>query len=357
MRRYGETEFTNPRAESHPGRSYLTCLLSHERRADTRSATFEADTMDRRIFMSTGAAGLMGSLVNPIGWVGLRQADRSRSRTRAASRRAGRTSIQKAVKFDMIDEDLSIQGKFELLKELGFDGVEMSSPNDLDNAEVLAARDATQLPIHGVVDSVHWNQTLSDADADVRAEGLAGLETALRDAQAYGASTVLLVPAVVNEAVSYDDAYRRSQTEIRKVLPLAEELGVRIAIENVWNHFLYSPLEFARYVDEFESPWIGAYFDIGNVVNFGWPDQWIRILDDRILKLDVKEYSREVRDSDGPFAGFRVPLGEGSIDWPAVRQALADVGYEGWATAEVRGGDRDRLQEIADGMDRVFELT
>jgi hexulose-6-phosphate isomerase len=266
-------------------------------------------------------------------------------------------SIRKAVKFDMIDEDLSVHDKFELLQELGYDGVEMSSPNELDNSEVIAARDATGLPIHGVVDSVHWDKTLSDPDADVRAEGLAGLETALRDAKAYGASTVLLVPAVVNADVSYDDAYSRSQAEIRKILPLAEELGVQIAIENVWNHILFSPLEFARYIDEFESPWIGAYFDIGNVVNFGWPEQWIRILGDRILKLDVKEYSRELRDSSGPYAGFRVPLGEGSVDWPAVLESLDDIEYDGWATAEVQGGDRVRLQEIADGMNRVFELV
>lgn len=313
--------------------------------------------MDRRSFLTTGAAGLLGSLATLKERETLKQADRIHPGYRSPALRSSPVSIRKALKFDMIDEDLSVLGKFELIKETGFDGVEMSSPNELDNTEVTAARDATGIPIHGVVDSVHWNKPLSDADAGVRAEGLAGLETALRDAKVYGASTVLLVPAVVNKDVSYDDAYRRSQAEIRKVLPLAEELGVRIAIENVWNQFLYSPLECAHYVDEFESPWIGVYFDIGNVVNFGWPEQWIRILGGRILKLDVKEYSREVRDSDGPSAGFRVPLGEGSIDWSAVREALAEIGYDGWATAEVRGGNRERIQEIADGMDRVFELS
>lgn len=276
--------------------------------------------------------------------------------SRVPSGIAGPVALKKAVKFGMIDEPLSVLEKFELLVELGFDGVELSSPNDLDNAEVVAARDATGLPIHGVVDSVHWNKTLSDPDPAVRAEGLAGLETALRDACVYGASTVLLVPAVVKEEVAYDEAYSRSQAEIRKVLPLSEELGVRIAIENVWNGFLLSPIETARYIDEFESPWIGAYFDIGNVVNFGWPEHWIRILGDRIMKLDVKEYSREVRDEQGPYAGFRVPLGEGSVRWPAVLKALADIGFEGWATAEVRGGDRARLEEIACGMNRVLEL-
>lgn len=313
--------------------------------------------MDRRLFITTGAAGLLGSLVQMKPAAASDRTYRIGATPAHDARRSDRVAIRKALKFDMIEEDLPVLGKFELVQEIGFDGMEMSSPNDLDNDEVVAARDATGLPIHGVVDSVHWDKTLSDPDASVREEGLAGLETALRDANVYGASTALLVPAVVTASVSYEDAYRRSQAEIRKVLPLAEELGIRIAIENVWNQFLYSPLEFARYIDEFESPWIGAYFDIGNVVNFGWPEQWIRILGDRILKLDVKEYSRDVRDSDGPFAGFRVPLGEGSIDWAAVRVALADIGYDGWATAEVSGGDRSRLEEISAGMDRVFELS
>lgn len=269
---------------------------------------------------------------------------------------ASRPKLTKAVKYTMVDVEGSVEEKFKLVRDLGFDGIEMESPNDLDAAEVVAARDATGLPIHGVVDSVHWQQTLSDPDPVVRAAGVEGLRTALQDAKAYGASTVLLVPAVVNERVSYDDAYRRSQEEIRKVLPEAEVLGVRIAIENVWNGFLLSPLETARYIDEFESDWIGAYFDIGNVVNFGWPEQWIRILGPRILKLDVKEYSRAKRDEEGPYAGFRVPIGEGDVNWPEVLRALDDVGYDGWATAEVSGGDRDRLAEIASGMDRVLEL-
>ncbi len=263
-------------------------------------------------------------------------------------------TLKKAVKFGMVQEDRSILEKFELLKSLGFDGVEMDSPSDLDRNEVIAARDATGLPIHGVVDSVHWRKTLSHPDEAVRAEGLAGLMTALEDAHAYGASTVLLVPAVVNKNVSYADAYKRSQEEIRKALPKAGELGVKIAFENVWNMFLLSPLECARYVDEFESDYVGWYFDVGNVVNYGWPEHWIRTLGHRILKLDIKEYSRSKRDKEGPYAGFRVPLGEGDCDWPAVTAALAEVGYEGWATAEIAGGDRVRLQEIASRMDSIL---
>jgi hexulose-6-phosphate isomerase len=267
---------------------------------------------------------------------------------------SARGTIKKAVKFGMVEEEFSIVDKFRLLKTLGFDGVEMDSPSDLDRDEVIRARDETGLSIHGVVDSVHWNKTLSDPDPAVRAEGLAGLKTALDDARAYGASTVLLVPAVVNKEVSYADAYARSQEEIRKALPFAEACGVKIALENVWNRFLLSPLETVRYIDEFESPWVGAYFDIGNIVNYGWPEHWIHTLGPRILKLDVKEYSREKRDKEGPYAGFRVELGEGDCDWPAVTQALADIGYEGWATAEIQGGDTERLRDIAARMDHLL---
>jgi hexulose-6-phosphate isomerase len=265
--------------------------------------------------------------------------------------------FKKCLKFSMVKEDgLSIAERFRLLKDLGFNGVEMDSPNEMNGQEIVGARDETGLEIPGVIDSVHWRETLSDPDPAIRAAGVAGLRTAISDAKLYGASTVLLVPAVVKKSISYEDAYRRSQAEIRRVLPFAEENGIKIAIENVWNGFLLSPLEMARYIDEFESEWIGAYFDIGNIVNFGWPEHWIRILGHRVIKLDIKEYSREKRDSEGPYAGFKVKLGEGDCDWPAVREALEEIEYSGWASAEVEGGGRDRLQEISLRMDRILAL-
>ncbi len=263
--------------------------------------------------------------------------------------------IQKCLKFVMVEEPgLSLLEKFRLLKEIGFDGVELDAPSNMDRDEVLRARDEAGLLIPGVMCAVHWQKTLGDPDPDVRAAGVAGLTAAIADAKAYGASTVLLVPAVVNKRISYDQAYHHSQAEIRKALPVAEEHGIKIAIENVWNGFLLSPLEMARYIDEFESPWIGAYFDVGNIVNFGWPEQWIRILGKRILKIDVKEYSRTKRDKEGPYAGLDVKLGDGDNDWPAVTQALADIGYSGWGSAEVPGGNRERLKEISDRMDRIL---
>jgi len=244
--------------------------------------------------------------------------------------------------------------KLQILKAAGFDGAEIDSPG-IPREQVLSALKETGLQCEGVVDSQHWSVTLSDPDPKRRALAVENLKTALRDCQAYGGTSVLLVPAVVNKGVSYDDAYKRSQEEIRKAIPVAEETGVKIAIENVWNQFLLSPLEAARYVDEFQSPWVGWHFDIGNILNYGWPEQWIRILGKRIVKLHIKEYSRKKRDTNGPGAGFGVLLLEGDNDWPAIMKALDDVGYSGgWATAEVGGGDLEKMKDVSARLDRIL---
>ena len=267
-----------------------------------------------------------------------------------------RRGFKTAVKLRMIRTKGSMADKFKLLRDLGFDGVEINGGRPKDREEIVKARDASGIDVHGVVCPGHWRTTLSHNDADMRAKGVENLRTALRDAKFYGATTVLLVPAVVDKETSYADAYTRSQDGIRKVLPLAEELGVKVAVENVWNNFLLSPLECARYIDELKSPWVGVYFDVGNIVAYGWPEHWIRTLGKRVLKLDVKEYSRAKRDAEGPRKGFQVELLEGDCDWPAVRKALADIGYEGWATAEVPGGDAKRLKFLAERMNRIFKI-
>ncbi|MFT7667754.1 MAG: L-ribulose-5-phosphate 3-epimerase [Planctomycetota bacterium] len=266
----------------------------------------------------------------------------------------GRPKLKKALKYGMIGEGETVLAKFQLIKELGFDGVEMDSPSDLDLDEVLAAKEATGIEIPGVVDSAHWAKPFSHPDAAVRAEGVAALETALRDCKKLGGTSVLVVPGTVNAQTNYADAYQRSQEEIRKLVPLAEELNVQIAFENVWNNFLLSPMEAARYVDEFESKHVGFHFDIGNIVLYGWPAHWIKILGKRIFKLDIKDYSRKKLDNEGRWKGFSVQIGEGDSDWPAVMQALEEIGYEGWGAAEVSGGKRDRLAQIAANMDKVY---
>ena len=263
--------------------------------------------------------------------------------------------IKKSLKFGMLKEEISIEEKFRMLKDLGFDGVEMDSPNELNNAEIIAARDKTGLEIPGVINSVHWKSPMSHPDEKVRKECFDSMVTALRDCKEYGGTTVLLVPGVVNADISYEDAYLRSQQEIRKLLPYAEETGVKIAIENVWNNFLISPLEAARYLDEINSPMVGWYFDVGNIIRYGWPEHWISALNRRILKLDIKEYSREKQRNEGVWKGFEVELTEGDCNWPVVNQALEKIGYSGWASAEVPGGDRKRIEQISRLMDKIFK--
>jgi hexulose-6-phosphate isomerase len=251
-------------------------------------------------------------------------------------------------------KNATILENFKILKDAGFDGLEINAPSGKQD-EYLSAFKETGLQCEGVVDSVHWNITLSDPDPTKRATAVEMLKKAIRECKVYGGTSVLLVPAVVNKAVSYEDAYKRSQEEIRKALPVAEETGVKIAIEIVWNQFLLSPLEAARYVDEFNSPMVGWHFDIGNILNYGYPEQWIRILGKRIVKLHIKEYSLKKRNAQGPGAGFQVLLLEGDNDWPAIMKALDDVGYAGgWATAEVGGGDLEKMKDISARLDRIL---
>ncbi len=302
-----------------------------------------SQSISRRSFLYvSGACLAAGTTARPA---------QARSAGAALPVRAPGAGFTKAVKLNMVRGQMPLRDKFQLLVDLGYDGVELDSPNRFDREEVLAARLETGLTIHGVVDSVHWRDTLSDPDPKVRSRGVAGLETALDDAAAYGATTALLVPAVVNANVSYVDAWQRSQAEIRKVLPKAEALGVKIALENVWNNFLLSGMEFAHYIDQFESEWIGCYFDAGNMVKYGWPVHWVEALGSRILKVDVKDFTRESRNSKGDWS----PINEGDTDWPAVVAALEEVGYQGWFTAEVGGGGRERLQDIAARMDAFLK--
>jgi hexulose-6-phosphate isomerase len=195
----------------------------------------------------------------------------------------------------------------------------------------------------------HWEIRLSSPDAKVRDQGVATLQQCLRDAKAFGGSSVLLVPGkVTGPDETHDDVWNRSIAEIRKVLPLASRLGVRVLIENVWNGFCETPEQYRDYLDEIGSPWVGAYFDIGNCRKFSPSEQWIRTLGSRIVKLDCKDWSQK--------KGFESKIGDGDVDWPAVRQALAEIGFSGWCTAEVQGGGRDQLADIGQRMNMALLL-
>jgi len=269
---------------------------------------------------------------------------------------ARKRPLKKAVMWDMIKGAHSVLEKFKILKEAGFDGVEMNSPGGPPNDEIKKACAQTGILIEGMVDSVHWKQTLSDPDPEVRAIGVKALEQALRDCKELGGTSVLLVPGVVNPRISYDQCYERSHAEISKVVPLAQDLGVKIAIEDVWNDFLLSPLEAARFVDSFNSPAVGWHMDIGNVMRWGYPEQWIRILGKRIVKLHVKGFSRKKMYDEGLGKGFDVQLDEGDIDWPAVMRALDAVPYGTWICAEVGGGALGRMKDISRRLDRILAM-
>ena len=297
--------------------------------------------MNRKTFLKYSATALTAAAVSP-------------SILAKSQSKLAQPLIKKSLKFGMIKEDLSVMDKFKLIKDLGFHGVELDSPNDLNEKEILKARDKTGVEIPGVVNSVHWKAPLSDPDPAVRAKCVESMKTALHACKKYGGTTVLLVPAMVNDKISYGDAYKRSQEEIRKILPIAEETGIKIALENVWNNFLLSPVEAARYIDEFENPIIGWYFDVGNIIRYGWAEHWIKALGHRIMKVDIKEYSRDKQRNEGIWAGFKVKLGDGDCNWPKVNEALREIGYSGWGSAEVPGGDRKRLQEISERMDKLY---
>lgn len=261
-------------------------------------------------------------------------------------------SMKRGIMWGSIGMGKTILEKFQFAKQAGFEGIEPMS--HLDRNEVLKARDATGLPVPSVCGAMHWKFPLSDPDPKIREEGIAALKVSLEDAAAYGADTVLLVPGRVTDTVSYDECWNRSVEELKKAVPLAEKLKVKIAIENVWNNFLLSPMEAVSYVDQFKSPYIGFYFDCGNILVYGWPEQWIKILGRRIAKVHIKEYSRKIADTQGKGAGFNVKLLEGDVNWPAVMKALDNIGYNGWTTIEQPGGEtKEGLKDLCDRLKKI----
>jgi hexulose-6-phosphate isomerase len=257
-----------------------------------------------------------------------------------------RLPIKKAVEFNMLPKSLSPLDAFQLAKDCGFEQIECpTTPEESKAEEMLAASKKTGLRIHSVMNQAHWSSPLSSSDPAVVDKSLDGMRQSLANAKLWGADTVLLVPAVVNAEVSYAQAWERSQRQIRKLLPIAQESKIVIGIEEVWNKFLLSPLEFARYIDSFDTPYIKAYVDVGNVAINGYPQDWIRVLGKRIVKLHIKDFKFEKNIASW------MPLKEGSIDWHAVYASLEAINYRGTATLELAAGDADYLKE----MNRRFE--
>lgn len=290
--------------------------------------------MDRREFMiSTGAALALGA----IG---------SSSDAEPTTGAADATQLQKGVLFGMLPESLSIEDRFKLAKDIGIQGVESRPISDAAEIKAMrAASEKTGVKIHSIMFG-GWKTPLSSADAAGAQQCVSELKATLQSAKELGADGVLVVPAVVNAETRYVDAYKRSQERLKPLVPVAEKLQVRILIEDVWNNFLLSPLEFARYIDEFDSPYLQAYFDVGNVVAFGWPEDWIRTLSHRIKKVHLKDFKKGPRQW--------VNLLDGDVNWPEVRKALHEVGYTGFMTAELDGGDEAYLRDLCKRMDKII---
>ena len=292
----------------------------------------EAKEIGRREFLRySAAAAAMG--------VGLRDSEWS------AGQEQARVKWRKGIKIGMLPREMSDAEKFKLAARCGFEGIDAAPLTDLAAARKQAewAREAGA-PIHGVV--FGWWPPFDGDTAGKDKKALADMENALRCAQAMAADTVLLVPTRVTETYGYVEAYQHSQGLIRRLLPLAEELQVIIALENVWNNFLLSPMEFGRYIDELESRWVRAYFDVGNLIIQGYAQHWIRALGKRIVKIDLKDYRRKGQEF--------VNLPEGDVNWPEVYKALKEIGFEGWMTAEVKGGNEEYLTDLAGRMDRII---
>lgn len=261
-------------------------------------------------------------------------------------------SPKKAVLIGMLPKNLPLVERFALAREVGFDGMEVNTVDDPAEAEAIAkAAQQAKLPIHSVMNSEHWRSPLSSPDPAVVDKSVKGMITSIHNAKLFGADTVLLVPAVVDGITTYKQAWDRSFKVIReRILPEAEKQGIIVGIEEVWNKFLLSPLEMANYVDSFKSKWVQAYFDVGNIVFYAYPQDWIRTLGPRIKKVHLKDFKNDRRASKYDF----VNIGEGDIDWVEVRKALHDIGYNGYVTTEINGGDKAYLSDVVARLDRFL---
>ena len=264
------------------------------------------------------------------------------------------STIHKSTLISMLPRSMSYAERFALARQVGFDAIEMQTIAKAEEAaEIKEAATKSGLRIHSVMNMDHWRLPLSSSDPQVVSDSVKGMETSLKNAALWGADTVLLVPAVVDAKTSYQDAWTRSQRVIReRLLPMARDLKVIIAVEEVWNKFLLSPIEFVKYVDEFNSPSVKAYFDVGNVVFYGFPQDWIRTLGSRIVKMHIKDFKLDRRSGQ-----FTWPnIGEGDIDWPEVRRALTEIKYTGYVTTEINGGDAAYLKDVSARVDRFLAV-
>ncbi|MDP6538297.1 MAG: sugar phosphate isomerase/epimerase family protein [Planctomycetota bacterium] len=251
-----------------------------------------------------------------------------------------------AARLSMAPPEGSLEERFALLKAAGFVGVELDYSDDLDPREVVEASGATGLTVHGLRDAQALAHPLSSDDPNVRTRGRETLERALRFCKAVGGSGVGLLPGEVTAEISYARAWNHARVELAATAPLAESLGLRIGLENGPNRFLLSPLEAARFVDELASPVFGWHLDVAWSLALSWPQHWIHVLGERLLKVELADFSQAASESAGFSKGFEVALGQGDCQWEPFLEALAHARYRGWVTLDVPGGDAGHLGSV-----------
>ena len=258
---------------------------------------------------------------------------------------------KKAIMWGTIGKGV-VADKCKIIKAAGFAGIEASS--HMDRKEVLDAVKAHGLEISSVCSTSPGGRPLSNPDAAMRQQAVESIIHALEDAKAYGTDAVLVYPGLVSDSISYDECWRLSVEGVKKTIPTAEKLQVNICIENVWNNFLLSPMEAANYVDQFNSPYVKFYFDCGNVCNYGWPEQWIRILGNRIGRIHIKEFDKKAADKQGRSQGFNVKLTEGDINWTKVMAEIRNNYKSDWLVSEQ--STTATLEDMTDLCDRFDKL-
>jgi len=300
----------------------------------------------RRDFLKSSAGAALGmqlgaaNALAPIANTATSNAGRSASATLA---------VKKGLVINMLPLKMSYADRFRLARDAGFEVIQaLTTPEERAAEEIQKAAASSGIHIDSVMNMAHWDYPLSSSDPTVVEKSMDGMRTSLHNAKLWGSDAVLLVPAVVNAGTSYRDAWTRSQKQIRELLPLAEEQKIVIAIEEVWNKFLLSPLEMVTYISEFKSPWVRAWFDVGNVVLYGYPQDWIRTLGSQIYKVHLKDFKR------GKNSYSWANLGDGDIDWRAVRAAFLDVGYSGSVIAELEAGDEAYLKDVSRRIDKLL---
>jgi L-ribulose-5-phosphate 3-epimerase len=259
--------------------------------------------------------------------------------------------MKKGICIGCLPGDLSDEAKLQLAKEAGFDGVEINTFDDLDACRRLT-ESARRLGVelHSVMASGHWTYPLSSSDEETRQKGLANIRQSVETALVCGATTVLVVPGVVQADQPYRDTYEIALRSMRELARYAGERGIRLGVENVWNRFLLTPMEMGRFLDEIDSPHVGLYFDCGNILAYGYPQQWIRELGSRLVKVHVKDFESSTRQ-------WKYLL-QGSVDWKAVRAALREVGYDDYLTAEMAPYPQfpDQMaRDTATHLDRIIQ--